>query len=49
MGVPNQFIEKLLPKMMDDLLSIVIDPYYPPETTPESNCHFLILNRLQNS
>jgi len=30
-GVPNQFIEDLLPKMMDELLSIVLDPVYQPE------------------
>lgn len=35
-GVPNTYIEKLLPKMMDDLLSIVVDPIYPPEVIPES-------------
>jgi hypothetical protein len=27
-GVPNAYIEKLLPKMMDDLLDIVVDPIY---------------------
>ena len=29
-GVPNVFIADLLPKMMDDLLEIVVDPTYPP-------------------
>lgn len=35
-GVPNKFIEKLLPKMMDDLLDILVDPIYPPANRPES-------------
>lgn len=29
-GVPNNFIADLLPKMMDDLLELVLDPIYPP-------------------
>ena len=29
-GVPNVYIADLLPKMMDDLLEIVLDPIYPP-------------------
>lgn len=33
-GVPNSFIANLLPKMTDDLLSLVVDPYFPPETIP---------------
>ena len=33
-GVPNTFIEKLLPKMMDDLLQIVCDTIFPPSTIP---------------
>lgn len=36
-GVPNSFIAELLPKLMDDLLDIVVDPYYPPLIKPESN------------
>jgi hypothetical protein len=27
-GIPNNYIDKLLPKFMDDLLDIVIDPIY---------------------
>jgi len=37
-GIPNAFIADLLPKMMDDLLEIVVDPTYPPLNKPESNC-----------
>jgi hypothetical protein len=29
-GVPNVYIADLLPKMMDDLLDLVLDPVYPP-------------------
>ncbi len=29
LGIPNTFIENLLPKMLDDMLSIVIDKKYP--------------------
>jgi Tubulin-tyrosine ligase family len=38
-GVPNVFIEKLLPKMMDDVLDIVLDPIYPPQNKPESKIY----------
>lgn len=34
-GVPNNFIANLLPKMMNDLLDIVVDPVYSPTTKPE--------------
>ncbi len=30
LGVPNDFIKDLLPKMADDLLKIVCDPIFPP-------------------
>jgi hypothetical protein len=32
-GVPNLFIADLLPKMMDDVLKLVVDPLYPPKNT----------------
>ena len=35
-GVPNTFIADLLPKMMDDLLDLVLDPVYPPEKEPQT-------------
>ena len=35
-GVPNTFIAELLPKMMDDLLALVVDPVIPPKTIPDS-------------
>lgn len=34
-GVPNAYIADLLPKMMDDLLDLVLDPVYPPAVQPE--------------
>jgi len=35
-GVPNVYIADLLPKMMDDLLDIVVDPIYQPDVKPSS-------------
>jgi hypothetical protein len=35
-GVPNGYIADLLPKMMDDLFKIVVDPVYAPDIVPES-------------
>lgn len=35
-GVPNNYIADLLPKLMDDLLDIVVDPIYTPDIKPES-------------
>ena len=36
LGTPNQFVSALVPKMMDDMMSIVVDPYFPPRVIPES-------------
>jgi hypothetical protein len=33
-GVPNVYIADLLPKMMDDLLDLILDPVYPPTFKP---------------
>jgi hypothetical protein len=30
-GVPNNYIKKLLPEMLDDMFSIVLDPVFPPK------------------
>lgn len=30
LGEPNDFIKKLLPKMIDQMLKLVVDPYYKP-------------------
>lgn len=37
LGIPNDYIGNLLPKMIDDMCDIVIDPVYPPLKKPESN------------
>lgn len=31
LGIPNEFIADLLPKLIDDMLKIVLDPIYPSE------------------
>jgi len=31
LGVPNKFIEDLLPVMIDDMLKLVVDPHFPPQ------------------
>jgi hypothetical protein len=33
-GVPNNYIKKLLPELIDDLLEIVLDPVVPNNSTP---------------
>ena len=35
-GTPSSFIKGLLPKLMDDLLYLVVDPVFSPTTVPES-------------
>jgi len=30
LGTPNEYISKLVPKMIDDMLEIVVDPMFPP-------------------
>ena len=32
LGRPNQYIKVLLPNMIDELLRIVVDPYYQPSS-----------------
>ena len=31
LGIPNEYIEKLLPVMLDDLLVLCLDPHLPPK------------------
>lgn len=40
-GVANSFIDKLLPKMMDDMLQIICDPTFPPKNIPPSMPFYL--------
>jgi hypothetical protein len=35
LGIPNDFIADLLPKMIDDMLKIVVDPLFPPDVSSE--------------
>ena len=35
LGVPNKFIENLMPKMINDMLKLVVDPLFPPENEPK--------------
>lgn len=37
LGVPNDYIANLLPKMIDDLFEIVVDPVFPPVSYNTSN------------
>ena len=37
LGTPNQYMQTLVPKMMDDLLQIVIDPIFKPQIRPLEN------------
>lgn len=44
LGIPNDFIRDLLPKMIDDMLDIAVDPLYPPknkDTSRENNFELL--------
>jgi hypothetical protein len=34
-GIANEYIADLLPKMIDDMAKIVIDPIYPPKNVEE--------------
>lgn len=36
-GIPNDFIKNLLPKMVDDLFSITLDPIFTPKNIPSDN------------
>lgn len=34
LGIPNDYIEDLLPKMLSEMFSLVLDPVYPPSLKP---------------
>lgn len=42
-GVPNTYIGELLPKMIDNLFDIVLDPVFPPANKPESKFHSYLI------
>ena len=31
LGIPNDFINMLLPRMLNDMLRLIVDPFYPPK------------------
>ena len=35
LGMPNQYTKVLVPTMMDEMLQIVVDPFYPPNAEYE--------------
>ena len=46
LGMPNKYIEELLPKMLDDMMKIVVDPIFEPKTvTSDKPNDFEILYR----
>lgn len=34
-GIPNEYIADLLPKMIDDMVKITVDPVYPPKSVEQ--------------
>ena len=40
LGIPNDFIKGLLPNMLDDMLSIVLDEKFPPSIPSTATNNF---------
>ena len=36
LGTPNEYLKRLVPQMLNDMLKIVLDPVFPPEIVPEA-------------
>ena len=50
LGCPNNFIKELLPNMVDEMLEIIIDPYYRPASyTPVAKKNFEMLYKETSS
>lgn len=51
LGMPNEYMKQLLPKMMNDMCKLVLDPIYEPRNVPESDRRndFEILYREQQA
>ncbi len=51
LGIPNKFIRNLLPEMLDDMLSIILDKTYPRLNDPpkRKNRFKLIYNEQNNT
>ena len=45
LGSPNQFIADLMPKMLDDMLKLTVDPTYEPKNIESRPSDFDILYR----
>ena len=37
LGIPNKYIRGLLPKMIDDMFDLVLDPIFSPKATNEKS------------
>ena len=35
LGMPNEYMKQLLPKLMNDMCKLVLDPIYQPKIVPE--------------
>ena len=42
-GIANEYIADLLPKMIDDMMKLVVDPIYPPKHVEERENLFELL------
>jgi hypothetical protein len=46
LGTPNPFIKDLLPKMVNEMFELVLDPQFPPENyTPVEEKRFVLLHK----
>ena len=50
LGMPNKYISELIPKMLDDMAKLVVDPIYEPKfTTNNGPNEFEILYREESA
>ena len=51
LGMPNEYMKQLLPKLMNDMCKLVLDPIYEPRTVPDPDRQndFEILYREQQA
>ena len=35
LGMPNEYMKKLVPRMMNDMCKLVLDPIYQPRKVPD--------------
>ena len=36
LGTPNEYMQKLVPQMLNDMIKIVLDPIMPPQIVPDA-------------